>query len=135
MFRVHYRNTLKLALIIFMMTLLPGCDLFFNLPHSNPVDPDSPDYDGTPPVITVTSPQDGQKVKNPTQTIEGSVSDSIASASINLNGKTVSLSVKDKAFRQEVELSEGNNVIEVLAFNISMLGSSAINRGHPKQAI
>jgi hypothetical protein len=85
MLRTGYHHHIILALTAFLIAFLSGCDLFFNLPHLNPVDPDSPDHDSTPPEIIVTSHEDGQIVNRSTQVIEGTLSDRMASAFIKLS--------------------------------------------------
>lgn len=70
-------------------------------------------HDTTAPVITISSPNEGETVNNPTITISGTVTDNIAVSVVKVNGTDVTLT--DDNFSKEITLQEGDNTINVYA--------------------
>ena len=72
--------------------------------------------DYTPPVITVTAPEDGATVGTDTVTVEGTVTDNVEVAQLSINSTAVSFAA-DGSFSVNCALSEGENTIKIVAFD------------------
>jgi hypothetical protein len=73
----------------------------------------SNDYDTTPPVVTITSPAEGETVGMSGVTVAGTIVDAHAVVSATVNGVAAVLS--DHDFSASVPLGSGNQVLQVVA--------------------
>jgi hypothetical protein len=98
-------NLFKLTGILFALSLLvlplTGCD--------------NPPWDaGSVLVLRVMTPKDGTTVNTPTITVSGSVAGTESEgAQVSINGADAP--VKDRKFSIDVTLTEGKNVIDIVA--------------------
>ena len=71
--------------------------------------------DTTPPVITISSPEDGSETSNDSVNISGVITDDLSGvASVTLNGNSLTLN-SDGSFSTTVSLTEGTNTITITA--------------------
>ncbi len=70
-------------------------------------------YDNIPPTVTITHPMNGEILSESLTTIKGRVDDPLAS--VTVNGREVSLTPEGMFTLDEFILSEGENIIQVVA--------------------
>ncbi len=72
----------------------------------------------TPPAVTIASPEAALTTNNPSQIVTGTIDDSaITTATLIVNDKPQTITVKDGSFSQAVTLVEGLNTISISAVN------------------
>ena len=99
-------------------------DMFFNT-QSGMYAVKTAGADTTPPTLTITSHADGTTVTTPTITITGTASDPSGIASVTVNGAPVSGSADWSTWHAEVTLTEGENMITVVATDGAGLNTTA----------